>query len=93
MVYCVNSLRTGCSLCQLYAHSGLWCQVLRDIDGMTDRLLALWWHLSLICFFLNAITCVLIRQRYDVDRGGEGDVFMEAEVGVMGPQAKEYQQL
>lgn len=51
MVYCVNSLRTGCSLCPLYAHSGLWCQVLRDIDGMTDRLLALWWHLSLICFF------------------------------------------
>lgn len=51
VVYCVNSLRTGCRLCPLYAHRGLWCQVLRAIDGMTDRLLALWWHLSLICFF------------------------------------------
>ena len=51
VVYCVNSLRTGCSLCSTLCPQGLWCQVLRGIDGMADRLLALWWHLSLICFF------------------------------------------
>lgn len=28
--------------------------MLRDIDGMTDRLRALWWHLSLICFFFHS---------------------------------------
>lgn len=28
--------------------------MLRGIDGMTDRLLALWWHLSLIYFFFHS---------------------------------------